>query len=87
MRPYVSHRGESGAWVVNLEQTWQKIKLAARAIAAVENPADVIVVSSRPYGQRAVIKFAHYTGAISTRSSRWTPGTLTNQANNKAGKF
>jgi small subunit ribosomal protein SAe len=61
--------------------------LAARAIAAVENPSDVIVVSSRPYGQRAVIKFAHYTGAISTRSSRWTPGTLTNQANNKAGKF
>lgn len=31
----------------------------------------------------AVIKFARYTGAVATASSRWTPGTLTNQNTKK----
>ncbi|CAD8081852.1 unnamed protein product [Paramecium primaurelia] len=87
MKRYVSHRSDNGAYILNLEETWQHIKLAARVIAAVEQPQDVMVVSSRPIGQRAVIKFAHYTHASSTRSSRWTPGTLTNQSNSASGKF
>lgn len=56
--------------------------MAARVIAAIENPADIIVQSARPYGQRAVLKFAHYTGAR-TISGRHTPGTFTNQTQNK----
>ncbi|GKB88627.1 mitogen-activated protein kinase kinase kinase 17-like protein, partial [Tanacetum coccineum] len=32
--------------------------MAARVIAAIENPQDIIVQSARPYGQRAVLKFA-----------------------------
>lgn len=52
--------------------------MAARAIAAIENPADVCVISARPYGQRAVLKFAHYTGATPI-AGRFTPGTFTNQ--------
>jgi len=51
---------------------------AARAIAAIENPADVCVISARPYGQRAVLKFASYTGATPI-AGRFTPGTFTNQ--------
>ena len=39
---------------------------------------DVIAQSARPYGQRAVLKFAHYVGA-KTLSGRHTPGTFTNQ--------
>ncbi len=35
-----------------------QILLAARIIAAVENPEDVVVVSSRQFGQRSVFKFA-----------------------------
>ena len=49
--------------MINLEKTWEKLQLAARVIVAIENPADIIVQSMRPYGQRAVLKFAHYTGA------------------------
>jgi small subunit ribosomal protein SAe len=49
MKRYVSHRGEEGAWILNLEETWQKIKLAARAIAAVENDSDVIVTPFPPH--------------------------------------
>jgi len=79
MKRYVDHKNAEGVHIINLEQTWQKIKLAARVIAAVERPEEVIVVCARPYGQRAVIKYARYTGATATSSSRWTPGTLTNQ--------
>ena len=83
MKRYVSHKSASGVHILNLEDTWQKIKLAAKIIAAVDNPEDVIVVSARPYGQLAVMKYAKYTGAVATSSSRWTPGTLTNQNTKK----
>ena len=67
-----------GVNVINLRRTWEKLLLAARAIAAIENPADVCVISARPYGQRAVLKFAAYTGATPI-AGRFTPGTFTNQ--------
>jgi small subunit ribosomal protein SAe len=79
MKRYVDHKNAEGVHIINLEQTWQKIKLAARVIAAIDRPEEVIVVCARPYGQRAVIKYARYTGATANSSSRWTPGTLTNQ--------
>ena len=41
----------------------QNLILTFRAIAAIENPADVYVISSRQYGQRAVLKTARYIGA------------------------
>jgi small subunit ribosomal protein SAe len=56
--------------------------LAARIIVAIENPQDVAVVSGRDYGQRAVLKFAKYTGAQAV-AGRYTPGTLTNQSQTK----
>jgi small subunit ribosomal protein SAe len=83
MKRYVSHKTKDGVHIFNLEDTWQKIKLAARVIAAIDIPSDVIVVSTRLIGQRAVFKFAKFTGAVSTSSSRWTPGTLTNQNTKK----
>ncbi|KAL2253743.1 UNVERIFIED_CONTAM: 40S ribosomal protein SA [Sesamum indicum] len=52
--------------------------MAARVIVAIENPQDIIVQSARPYGQRAVLKFAQYTGANAI-AGRHTPGTFTNQ--------
>jgi small subunit ribosomal protein SAe len=64
--------------VINIARTYDKIMLAARVIASVENPADVCAISARPYGQRSVLKFAHYTGS-SAIAGRFTPGTFTNQ--------
>jgi small subunit ribosomal protein SAe len=60
------------------KKTWEKLVFAARVIVAVENPQDVCVISARPYGQRAVLKFAQYTGAQAI-AGRFTPGTFTNQ--------
>lgn len=79
MERYLSHRNEQGAPIIDVQETYNKIKLAARIIAGVQRMSDVLVVSSRPYGQRAVIKFSHYTKATSTSDARWIPGVLTNQ--------
>lgn len=68
----------AGVHVINLRRTWEKIVLAARAIVAIERPADVYVISSRPFGQRAVLKFASHTGATAI-AGRFTPGAFTNQ--------
>ncbi|WOG86391.1 hypothetical protein DCAR_0205594 [Daucus carota subsp. sativus] len=46
-------------YIINLGKTWDKLQMAARVIVAIEKPQDIIVESARPYGQRAVLKFAH----------------------------
>uniref|UniRef100_A0AAQ4PHE5 40S ribosomal protein SA n=1 Tax=Gasterosteus aculeatus aculeatus TaxID=481459 RepID=A0AAQ4PHE5_GASAC len=78
MNQYVYKRKSDGVYIINLKRTWEKLLLAARAIVAIENPADVCVISSRNTGQRAVLKFASSTGAT-TFHGRFTPGTFTNQ--------
>eukprot|EP00243_Klebsormidium_subtile_P004136 TRINITY_DN17917_c0_g1_i1.p2 TRINITY_DN17917_c0_g1~~TRINITY_DN17917_c0_g1_i1.p2 ORF type:complete len:315 (+),score=105.13 TRINITY_DN17917_c0_g1_i1:118-1062(+) len=78
MERYVWKRRADGIYIINLGKTWEKLQLAARVIVAIENPQDICVQSARPYGQRAVLKFATYTGAHSI-AGRHTPGTFTNQ--------
>jgi small subunit ribosomal protein SAe len=78
MERYVYRRRNDGIFVINLEKTYEKLQMAARVIAAIENPQDVVVQSARPYGQRAVFKFAQYLGCKSL-AGRHTPGTFTNQ--------
>jgi len=78
MEQYVFKKKNDGINIINLKKTWEKILLAARAIAAVENPADVFVCASRPYTQRAVLKFARYVNCSSV-AGRFTPGAFTNQ--------
>jgi len=79
MKQYVfKTRTNDGVNIINLNKTWEKIQLAARAIVAVENPADICVISSRVQGQRAILKFAAATGATPI-AGRFTPGAFTNQ--------
>merc|ERR1719433_1438178 len=56
MEQYIFKKKGDGVNIINLRKTWEKMVLAARAIAAVENPADVFVVASRPFAQRACLK-------------------------------
>eukprot|EP01002_Notosolenus_urceolatus_P007562 NODE_3017_length_993_cov_142.491525_g2520_i0.p1 GENE.NODE_3017_length_993_cov_142.491525_g2520_i0~~NODE_3017_length_993_cov_142.491525_g2520_i0.p1 ORF type:complete len:265 (+),score=76.03 NODE_3017_length_993_cov_142.491525_g2520_i0:94-888(+) len=79
MRHYVYARKKTGEHVLNLSMTWEKLMLAARIIVAIENPSDVCVISARPFGQRAVLKYASYTGATAL-AGRFTPGGFTNQS-------
>jgi len=78
MQQYIYKRRADGVHIINLRRTWEKILLAARAIVAIERSADVYVISTRPFGQRAVLKFGHYTGATAI-AGRFTPGAFTNQ--------
>lgn len=77
MGPYIFKRRQDGINIINIGKTWEKIVLAARVIATIENPQDVCAISARPYGQRAVLKYAAHTGA-SAIAGRFTPGNFTN---------
>ena len=81
MKPYVYTR-RGGVYYLNLAKTWEKLMIAARIIAAIDNPKDVLVVSNRQFAQRAILKFATYTGA-NYFGGKWTPGSLTNQNTKK----
>ena len=78
MKRFINHVNKEGVPIFNIDDIYERIRLAARIIAGVENLAEVYAISSRDYGQRAVIKFASHTKCSVTSSSRWTPGSLTN---------
>jgi len=82
MECYVYKRRKDGVNIFDLNKTWQKLMLAARVIAGVENPADVCCISAKSWGQRACLKFAQYTGSRAI-AGRFTPGTFTNQITSK----
>lgn len=78
MSPYIWRRRNDGVHILNIGKTREKVLLAARIIVAIDNPADVLALSSNKHGQRAVLKFSQYTSCASI-SGRFTPGTFTNQ--------
>ncbi|KAK5107497.1 structural constituent of ribosome [Meristemomyces frigidus] len=77
MEPYLWKTRPDGINILHIGKTWEKIVLAARILVTIDNPADIAVISARPYGQRAVLKFAAHTGA-SAIAGRFTPGNFTN---------
>eukprot|EP01111_Echinosteliopsis_oligospora_P014525 TRINITY_DN548_c0_g1_i1.p1 TRINITY_DN548_c0_g1~~TRINITY_DN548_c0_g1_i1.p1 ORF type:complete len:284 (-),score=84.53 TRINITY_DN548_c0_g1_i1:200-1051(-) len=79
MIPYIWKRRQDGVHIINLGKTWEKLILAARIIVTVENPQDIVVISARPYGQRAILKFSNFIGAQAI-AGRFTPGAFTNQS-------
>ncbi|KAK7830366.1 hypothetical protein U0070_018874 [Myodes glareolus] len=78
MEQCIYKRKSDGIYIINLKRAWEKLLLAARAIVAIENPAEPSIISSRNTGQRAVLKFAATTGATPI-AGRFTPETFTNQ--------
>jgi len=82
MNRYLWKRRADGVNIINIRKTWEKIVLAARVIAGIENPLDINVVSTRQSGQSAVLKFSQFTGAHPI-SGRFTPGGFTNQIQEK----
>ena len=83
MKKYVEEKNSVGNYIFKVDETYNKIKLAARVIASIPNLNEVIVVCAKEYGQRAVYKFGQYTGCTASASARWIPGTLTNQLTKK----
>lgn len=78
MKRFIHHVNKDGVPVFKIDETYERVKLAARIIAGVSDLSEVYAISSRNFGQRAVIKFASHTKCSVASSSRWTPGSLTN---------
>ena len=51
MSQYVYKVKSDGVPIINLRKTWEKLLIAARVVAAIENPVDVCVLSNKPFGQ------------------------------------
>lgn len=49
-----------GTAIINLRKTWEKVLLAARVIATIENPADICVISNGNFGQVCQNNFLNY---------------------------
>lgn len=82
MKDYTYDVNDEGVHYHNVQKTWEKIMLAARVIAAIQNPGDILAVTNRLIGQRAIIKFSQHIKceAIATQ---WVSGILTNQITKK----
>ena len=83
MKTFVDGRNNAGNYIFKVDEILKRIKLAARVIASIPTLSEVIVVCAKEHGQRAVYKFGQYTGCTASASSRWIPGTLTNQITKK----
>ncbi|KAG3276895.1 RPSA-like, partial [Ictidomys tridecemlineatus] len=66
-----------GLYITDLKRRWEKLLLAARAVVAIENSADVRVISSRNTGQRAVRSCC--CPRATPIAGCFIPGTFTNQ--------
>ena len=48
MEQYCYKRKADGQYIINLKTLWEKLLLAARAIAAIENPGTTTINKSAP---------------------------------------
>lgn len=76
MRPFVYRVRNDGLYVLDVSKTDQRIRAAAKFLAKFD-PAKILVVSARQYGQRPAKELATLAGAMAI-VGRFMPGTLTN---------
>jgi small subunit ribosomal protein S2 len=65
-----------GLYIIDVKKTDERIKATAKFLAKYD-PAKILVVSVRQYGQKPVRKLGEKTG-IQVLDGRFQPGTLTN---------
>jgi small subunit ribosomal protein S2 len=76
MKRFVYRVRPDGLYVLDVKTTDERIRIAAKFLSKFD-PARVLVVSARQYGQFPATMFAKVTGAKSV-VGRFIPGTLTN---------
>ena len=76
MERYIYRVRADGLYVLDVRKTNDRIVAAGKFLAKYD-PDDILVVSTRQYGQAPVKKFGQITGA-KTIPGRFIPGTLTN---------
>ena len=76
MERYIYRVRADGLYVLDVRKTNDRIQSASNFLAKFD-PDDILVVSTRQYGQAPVKKFGKVTGS-KTIPGRFIPGTLTN---------
>ncbi len=76
MKPYITKASPEGLYIIDLDITLERIKIASKFINRV-SIEKVIVCSGREYANTPIEKFCEITGAIEMLG-RFMPGTLTN---------
>ncbi|PSP99360.1 30S ribosomal protein S2 [Halobacteriales archaeon QS_5_70_17] len=76
MERFIHRVRTDGLYVLDVSQTDQRIRTAARFLSNYD-PEQILVASSRQYGRFPAEKFAEAVGARA-RTGRFIPGTLTN---------
>jgi len=77
MKKFIYRVRGDGLYILDIRETDERIKTAARFLAQFEAP-NILVVTSRQYGQYPARKFADTIGGMAV-TGRFIPGMLTNQ--------
>ncbi len=76
MMKFVYKVRNDGLYILDVNQTDERIRLASKFFARYE-PKDILIVAQRQYAQKPASKFAEIIGATAV-VGRFIPGTLTN---------
>ena len=76
MKPFIFKVRSDGLYVLDVKQTDQRIRIAAKLLSQYK-PENVLVVSARQYGQKPVKVFSKTIGTKAF-AGRFVPGTMTN---------
>ena len=77
MKNFIYRVRGDGLYIIDIRETDERIKTAAKYLAQFD-PARVLVVTSRQYGQHPARRFAEAIGALAA-TGRFVPGRMTNQ--------
>jgi small subunit ribosomal protein S2 len=76
MKEFIFKVRSDGLYVLDVKKTDERIRIAAKFISRVE-PARILIVSARQYGQKPAKVFGKAIGAMVV-AGRFVPGSLTN---------
>jgi len=77
MKNYIWKQRKDGIYIINISKTIKKLNLAARAIAAVKNPNNILTVSTESDYHKAVLKFSSMV-KCQANTEKWISGKFTN---------
>lgn len=77
MKKFIYRVRGDGLYIIDIRETDERIKVVAKFLSQF-NPSNILVVTSRQYGQYPAKKFADAIGGIA-KTARFIPGSLTNQ--------
>jgi small subunit ribosomal protein S2 len=76
MKPFITKASPEGLYMIDLDLTLERIKIAAKFINRIDIK-EVIICSGREYANTPIEKFCEVTG-LTQMLGRFMPGTLTN---------